>query len=471
MLIQITKKQFLTIIYTSLFLSVLISGMVVTGDVLACQCCEEDNYENCTYIECECDSDCGSSTFIGPRFCQDGDVYRDYRTVTCLNPGTAEAECTSSNSPVLWFSCESWEICQNGCCVDDCISHSYKQCSGDNLYWYDSCGNRENVAQYCEDGCYNDQCQDYFDIAIQTNSATKVHGNQAILNGRVHNIHSNCSTYVWFEYGPTTSYGYQTTRQYKGHSGNFSKVINLYDSYNTYHFRAVAQDCRGNTVYGQDRIIYNQTTGFVNVSKTVRNLTTGTGFASSVSASPSDMLMFMITLQTSGSQTVNNVYVRDSLPNNLIYKNQLVVSGASYSGDITSGINLSTIPRNQTVTITYQAQLAPTENFSYGTTTLNNNVNVTGSNLNYNPTSNASVFVAKSGVYGASTISTGLTNNFWLDSFFLPLVLVLFGIWMWRSGMFFGMERWLDNKKKNRRIYTAEKELNKRVATIQKVEN
>jgi len=205
------------------------------------------------------------------------------------------------------------------------------------------------------------------------------------------------------------------------------------------------------------------------VTKTVRNLTSGSGFSTSAYANPSDMLMFMITLQ-SANQDVQNVFVRDSLPANLIYSNQLVVARpnnayGNYSGDILSGINLNTIPAGQTVTITYQTQVASVANFSYGTTTLNNNVNVISSvygNLN----AMASVVVTRSAVLGASTIATGLTNNFWLDSFVLPLLVVLIIIVMWRSGVFFGVEKWFDNKKKIRRNYHAEKELSNRIKQI-----
>jgi hypothetical protein len=179
-------------------------------------------------------------------------------------------------------------------------------------------------------------------------------------------------------------------------------------------------------------------------------------------------------LQASGNQDAQNVYVRDVLPANLIYNNQLVVARNSnnsynnYSGDIMSGLNLNTISAGQTVTITYQAQVAPAGNFVYGTTTLNNSVTTTSSNVSYIPTATASVVVTKAGVLGASTVSTGLTNNFWIDSFFLPLLITLIGIWMWRSGMFFGIEKWLDNKKKIKRGHTAEKELSARIANIQK---
>jgi hypothetical protein len=195
----------------------------------------------------------------------------------------------------------------------------------------------------------------------------------------------------------------------------------------------------------------------------------------------------MVTLQASGTEA-DNVIVRDTLPADLIYNNQLVVActggNGNYnnnnncnnnnynsSGNIVSGVNLNTIEAGQTITITYQTQVAGSTSFAYGTTTLNNLVNATSSNTGYIPTASASVIVTRAGVLGASTVSTGLTNNFWTDSFFLPLLLTLIGIWMWRSGMFFSIEKWLDNKSKVRKGHKAEKELAERIERIQKTGN
>jgi uncharacterized repeat protein (TIGR01451 family) len=214
------------------------------------------------------------------------------------------------------------------------------------------------------------------------------------------------------------------------------------------------------------------TNASLTMTKTVRDLTTGTSFSSSTYANPSDMLMYMITLQAGGNQDVQNVVIRDTLPNNIIYNNHLVVarnnnSYNNYSGDIVYGLNLNTISSGQTVTVTYQAQVASAANFQFGTTTLNNLVSATASNASV-PTATASAIITKSTVLGASTVSTGLTNNFWVDSFFLPLLIALIGIWMLRAGVFFGVEKWFDDRKKTRRGYKAEKELSSRIETIKK---
>ncbi|MFH1968526.1 MAG: hypothetical protein ABIJ84_04015 [bacterium] len=464
--------------------------------------CDNDN-PDCFYVECDCDSDCGWSGFIGDSFCQDGDVYRTYKTNTCLNPWTESAECVYSESPKLWYSCESWQTCSAGFCIDinvECDSNSacgtngfvgetfcqsgnvyqnYKTYTCNNPGVPNASCNSSTTAQLKQTCGQNQTCQSgscttqYSAITVQTNSATNISSNQATLNGYVYNNNTNCSSDVWFEYGPTTSYGYQATHQTRENTGSFSKNVNLFGNYTNYHFRAIARDCQGSTVYGQDLSFYiSSGQGVLSVNKTVRNLTSGSGWSNTVYANPSDTLMFMITLQAPTNQSVSNAFVRDYLPNNLIYKDQLVVSGASYSGDINSGISLTnTIQANQTVTITYQAQLAGAQNFSYGTTTLKNNVFVTSSVSGNSPTSNASIIVTRSTVFGATTIPTGLTNNFWLDSFLLPLAIALLGIWMWRSGFFFGIEKWLDNKKKARRGYKSEKELGKRISMIQKSEN
>lgn len=40
----------------------------------------------------------------------------------------------------------------------ECESKAYLQCCGDDLCWYDSCGNKEKIAKYCSYGCQNDEC-------------------------------------------------------------------------------------------------------------------------------------------------------------------------------------------------------------------------------------------------------------------------------------------------------------------------
>ena len=61
------------------------------------------------------------------------------------------------------YSCNSDEYCNDGSCYTlqpTCTSHDSKTCSNGNVYFKDSCGNLEDVAQYCngDEVCNNSSC-------------------------------------------------------------------------------------------------------------------------------------------------------------------------------------------------------------------------------------------------------------------------------------------------------------------------
>ncbi len=187
------------------------------------------------------------------------------------------------------------------------------------------------------------------------------------------------------------------------------------------------QTCSGNTCINQS----GQATLYA--TKTVRNLSIGGLYSSVTAASPLDIVEFKIVVQATGNQTVNNVVIRDSLPANLLYYNNLAIDNVQNGSNITQQLNLGSLYQGQAKTITYQAQVANAQNFQFGTTTLNNSATVTADG-SYNPTiASASVIVTRSGVLGVTTVSTGLTNNPWLDNFFIPLMVVIAGIWLLRK--------------------------------------
>ena len=284
---------------------------------------------------------------------------------------------------------------------------------------------------------------------IQTNYATNIQNTSATLNGYLSDLGSYGTATVYFQWGTTTSYVNQTSSMTVNYIGSFNQAISGLAPNTTFYFRAVAQNSYG-TVYGQnmsfttaDSNYYGN--GTLTVTKKVINLSSGNlNWQNSVLASPNNILSFAVTLQAS-NQNVNNVIVRDILPANLIYKGNLTVNtSTSYSGDITSGINIGTISAGQIVVVAYQAQVANSTNFAYGTTTLTNNATI--SSQNGTQTSTATVIVNRSQVYGASSVSTGLTNNFLTDSFFLPLLLIILGLWLYFSGLVYGFADWLKKK-------------------------
>lgn len=316
----------------------------------------------------------------------------------------------------------------------------------------------------------------------QTNPATDITGNGATLHGyfSANDTYTNNYT-VWFQWGTGATYAAETPHQAIVYSSAFSQSVVSLTPNTLYHCRAVAQQGNnGQVFYGQDvnfttsanGQVYNNSNPSLLVIKTARNLSVGNlTWSNSVSARPNDIIQFNIAILTSSSQYVNNLAVRDVLPANLIYNNGLTLDGVANTGNIVSGLNIATVSAGQTRNITYQAQVAPAQNFSSSTATLTNSVFVTSGDFGYSPsTSFASVMVTREGVLGATTVSTGLTNNFLVDSFFLPLLIALIGVWLYKY-RFIRIPQWasliqLDNKEQR-----AKEELKKKITKIKQQED
>lgn len=75
---------------------------------------------------------------------------------------------------------------------------------------------------------------------------------QATLVGEVTDDGGDPNLTVWFQYGKTTSYGLETSRQSKYGTGRFCATVYNLDPCTTYHFRAVARNSAG-TSYGENK--------------------------------------------------------------------------------------------------------------------------------------------------------------------------------------------------------------------------
>ena len=126
---------------------------------------------------CMKDSDCGQD-YWERQFCEDNDVYGVYVDRSCFQPSdTSVGTCTESRTDRLIDSCASSQICtQNYFNSASCVgednegsstpgsgsdsgstynSHSYTQCYGSSIYWYDSNNSRQDLYRSC---AYNQSC-------------------------------------------------------------------------------------------------------------------------------------------------------------------------------------------------------------------------------------------------------------------------------------------------------------------------
>ncbi len=123
------------------------------------------------------------------------------------------------------------------------------------------------------------------------------------------------------------------------------------------------------------RVSNTQPTSSLSITKEVRNITTGTGFADSVNANPDDTVEFRLTGRNTGQATIGHVYFSDVLPSRLTYiAGSLQPSQSALSGNLfdAGGLDLGSLSPNASATVTFRARVASASQFSSGTTNLDN---------------------------------------------------------------------------------------------------
>lgn len=198
------------------------------------------------------------------------------------------------------------------------------------------------------------------------------------------------------------------------------------------------------------------------VNKLVRNVSDGTSYFGSVSADPNETVSFSIQV-TAGNTLLQNIIFKDTLPNKIVYLGNLKIDGITSTGNIISGLNIGNLSANQTKTITFDARIGGPTQFNLGETTLINTALAYTTLVANSDT--AKVVVSKKTGGPATDVPTGLTNNLFLDSFFLPLTITLLIIWVFKSHII-KFEEWLDLRKKEYQEYRARKLLQLKITKI-----
>jgi len=79
----------------------------------------QDDDEVNTVIICSTNAQCGTSGFIDNISCQTNDVYQNYKTYTCNNPGTTSSSCSNNTVLQLKQMCAGAQGCNTGGCFPE----------------------------------------------------------------------------------------------------------------------------------------------------------------------------------------------------------------------------------------------------------------------------------------------------------------------------------------------------------------
>ena len=228
--------------------------------------------------------------------------------------------------------------------------------------------------------------------------------------------------------------------------------------------RTYTLTCTGPAGSASDSVTVNvgsQVSAEFSIRKTIRNLSRGTVFSDLIYAEPGEALVVGIVVQA-GNNSLYNIVVKDTLPGGLIYRGDLRIDNVLTSGNILTGFNIGTLTAGQQKTITFRTDVAGAGNFTFGQTELINTALISSGTASRSD--GAKVVVSKTAVAGVATqVPTGLTNNFFFDSFFLPLLITLLTVWFLKVRIL-KFEEWLDLRKKQYQVYKSNKMLQLRIA-------
>ena len=167
-----------------------------------------------------------------------------------------------------------------------------------------------------------------------------------------------------------------------------------------------------------------QQTGF-QVTQKMRNLTKQNfAWVDSLQTDPQDRIEFQITIIWQGSQSTQNVLVREALAEKLVYADNLKLDGIPLSGDITKeNVNTGQLGASQAKVVSFEAVVSAADLLAVGISNLINTVTV------FNPDGGASTTstVQATRTGSPTDVSTG-PLSFWMIGLVLLSIAAFAGI-------------------------------------------
>jgi len=245
-----------------------------------------------------------------------------------------------------------------------CISHASAKCAGNDIYWYDSCGNVQDLYQSCQgQTCSGNSC-----VVIQpvyTKNYKKACYKGSIYwydsNNSVQDLFKDCQDNNQCTVDGCANNKCENTLKCDGSacsmgSDDYCNSCNHIGdgSCNCQETNAAApQDCKAN-------INENNNTpadsGNIDVSLLCKNLALSSDWSKDVTMSENQEISCMITVKNSTILKADNVLVSVQLPNDVAYADNLQLNGVPIEGDIISGYNLGLIESGKSETVIFNAK-------------------------------------------------------------------------------------------------------------------
>jgi len=328
-----------------------------------------------------------------------------------------------------------------------CLSNSSQRCSGNGLYWYDSCGVQQNLIQYCQNGCYNNACQNpdynnynnynnynYNNYNFNSNYSNCTYHAYKLCQGNEIFWYDSCGNQQDFYYtclsNQTCQYGQcagssQNTQNYTSPTGNYmahyqktcyGNSLYWYDSFGAFSGvyksckdtnSCTADSCSGdkcvNTLKCDGSTCASDSADYSTYCLPAQTGTTtppasqnhcGNGFCEttlgetntncpadckisagglvisffdkqdanstqwqrSAQVSSNGQVYFMISAVNNSAVQIDNVIVSANIPAEVSSLGNLKLDGISITGDIVSGVNIGSVASGATKAVTFEGR-------------------------------------------------------------------------------------------------------------------
>jgi len=423
----------------------------------ACQAPQSITCWSCNTSNYTCSSQsytgtyCPSGTYSSSSSCQS--ACQAPQSITCWSCNTSNYTCSSQSYSGTY--CPSGTYSSSSSCQNNC-QQSTITCWSCNISNY-TCYSHTYSGTYCPSGTYSSSssCQNN----CQQSTITCWSCNTSNYTCYSHTYSGN--------YCPSGTYSSSsscrdaceesTIRCWSCNTNNGTCSSRTYSGYycpsGTY---SSSSSCRSACQPPPDSPV-------LNVSKTVRNIADNTTFQNSVSADPLERLEFKIKVSSTGSTRAKNVIVKDTLPWQITYQNNLKINGVSSAGNILTGLNLGTVYPGYSKIITFEAKVVSEDKFIYGITTLTNTA--MAYSVNTEDTDTAKIVVSRKAVAGVATeVKTGIIGGL-LDYFLFPLIIAFIMILVFKNYLVL-LNEWFEKRKNGAIEYRANKSLKKVISRI-----
>lgn len=234
-----------------------------------------------------------------------------------------------------------------------CTYHAYKDCVGNNIYWYDSCANQQDLYYSCGGGlsCQYGQCvvavQPYYqqvnNYVVQ--STTRCYGNSIYWYdslGVASGLYRSCVDSNSCTIDACSGSTCLNTLKCDGSTCASDSV-----DYNKYCSTQPAQ---------LSQPIALATISALSVFFSAKPDANSAQWQKTVQVGPNGQVYFMISVVNNSAKPADNVSVAANIPSEISSLGNLKINDAAVSGDIVSGINIGLLVASASKSITFEGK-------------------------------------------------------------------------------------------------------------------